>query len=158
MFYDYQILEITDGHLKKKYTERVLRMLPEWFGKEESLVEYIETVDKYPFFGAFKEEECVGFASGLIHHERTGDIYVCGLNPNHHRRGLGRKLYQVLEQYFINQGCEYVMVKTLSSLHPDKHYAGTRKFYEAIGFKEFYTDDDIWGKENPCLIMIKNLV
>ena len=157
MFYDYQVLEITDGSLKKKYTEQILRLLPEWFGCEESLVEYVETVEKYPFFGAFTEEECVGFFSGLIHHERTGDIYVCGLHPNHHRKGLGKELYKTLEQYFINQGCEYAMVKTLSSLHTDKHYAITREFYKAVGFKEFYTDHRMWSKEHPCLIMIKNI-
>ena len=158
MFYDYQILEITDGSLKKKYTEQVLRLLPEWFGCEESLVEYVQTVEKYPFFGAFKDEACVGFFSGVIYHGRTGDIYVCGIHPTHHRKGLGRALYQTLETYFKAQGCAYIMVKTLSPLHPDKHYALTRKFYEAVGFKDFYTDHDMWGKENPCLIMVKNLV
>ena len=157
MFYDYQILEITDGSLKKKYTEQILRALPEWFGDEESLVEYVQTVKKYPFFCAFKGDACVGFFSGVIHHERTGDIYVCGLHPDHHRRGLGTKLYEALENYFINQGCVYVMVKTLSPLHPDKYYALTRKFYASIGFKDFYTDKKIWGHENPCLIMIKNI-
>ena len=157
MINDYQILEIKDGKLKKKYAEQILRLLPEWFGNEESLVEYIESVNKYPFFGAFKNEACVGFFSGKIHHARTGDIYVCGLHPKHHRKGLGKELYTTLEQYFINQGCEYVMVKTLSSLNPDQHYNLTRKFYEAVGFKEFYTDHDMWDKENPCLIMIKYL-
>ena len=157
MITDYQILEIIDGNLKKKYTEQILRVLPEWFGCEESLVEYIETVEKYPFFGAFKEGACVGFFSILIHHERTGDIYVCGLHPNHHRKGIGKALYNISEQYFISQDCEYVMVKTLSPLHPDKHYALTRKFYEAVGFKDFYTDHEMWGKENPCLIMVKNI-
>jgi len=157
MFYDYQILEITDGTLKKKYIEQILRLLPDWFGNEKSLVEYVETVDKYPFFAGFSDEECVGFFSGRIHHERTGDIYVCGINPNHHGKGLGRILYQTLEEYFRTLGCEYVMVKTLSPLHPDKHYALTRKFYEVVGFKDFYTSQEIWGHENPCLIMIKNI-
>jgi len=157
MFYEYQILEVTNGKLKKKYAEQILRLLPEWFGDEESLVEYVETVDKHPFFGAFSNEECVGFFSGTIHHKRTADIYVCGLHPKHHRKGIGRELYQTLEQYFVNQGCEYVMVKTLSPLHPDKYYAKTRKFYEAVGFKDFYTNHEMWGKENPCLIMIKNI-
>ena len=154
---NYQILEVTNRELKKKYAEQILRLLPEWFGNEESLVNYVETVDKYPFFGTFIDEECIGFFSGIIHHARTGDIYVCGIHPKHHRKGLGKELYQTLEQYFINQNCEYVMVKTLSPLHPDSHYILTRKFYEAVGFKEFYTDYNIWGKENPCLIMIKNL-
>jgi ribosomal protein S18 acetylase RimI-like enzyme len=154
---DYQIIKITDGKLKKSYAEQILKRLPEWFGKEDSLIQYVETVDKYPFFGAFKNKECVGFFSGMIHHERTGEIYVCGIHPQHHHKGLGKELYKTLEQYFINQGCEYVMVKTLSALHPDKHYALTRKFYQAVGFKAFYTDQNVWGEENPCLMMIKYL-
>lgn len=158
MFYDYQILEVTDKKLKKAYTEQILRLLPDWFGVEDSLVEYVQTACEYPFFGAFKEGACVGFASGMIHHKRTGNIYVCGIHPDHHRLGLGRKLYERLEAYFIAQGCEYVMVKTLSPLHRDLHYAKTRKFYEAVGFKNFYTDHEMWGKENPCLMMVKNLV
>jgi len=157
MFYDYQILEITDENLKKKYTEQILRLLPDWFGVEESLVEYVETVGHYPFFASINNEDCVGFFSGMIHHGRTGEIYVCGIHPEHHRKGLGKKLYETLENYFIGQGCEYVMVKTLSSEHPDQHYALTRQFYEVIGFKDFYTNKEIWGHENPCLIMIKNI-
>ena len=157
MCYDYQILEIIDPNLKKKYTEQILRLLPSWFGKEDSLVEYIETVDNYPFFGAFNNEVCIGFFSGIIHQERTGEIYVCGIHPKHHRKGFGRILYQALEQYFINQDCIYVMVKTLSSVHPDIYYAKTRKFYEAVGFKAFYTDHDIWTQDYPCLIMLKNI-
>ena len=157
MFYEYQILEVADGIIKKKYAEQILRLLPEWFGDEKSLVEYTLTVDQHPFFGAFNNGACVGFASGTIHHNRTGDICVCGIHPNHHRKGIGRKLYHTLEQYFITQGCEYVMVKTLSPARPDKHYALTRKFYEAIGFVDFYTNHEMWGKENPCLIMIKNI-
>ena len=157
MFYEYQILEVTNEKLKKKYAEQILRSLPDWFGKEESLIEYAHAVVSHPFFGAFINDECIGFFSGTIHHKRTGDIYVCGLHPNYHRKGIGRKLYQTLERYFYSQGCEYVMVKTLSPSHPDRHYALTRKFYEAQGFKDFYTDHEIWGKENPCLIMIKNI-
>ena len=157
MFYDYQILEITDGNLKKLYTEQILRRLPDWFGVEDSLMNYVRTVEKHPFFGAFDHEACVGFISGKIHHERTDDIYVCGLHPAYHRRGLGKKLYETLENYFAHQGCEYVMVKTLSPLRPDKNYANTRKFYEAVGFKDFYTDYAIWDHENPCLIMVKNI-
>jgi len=152
-----QIFEVKCNTLKKKYIEHVLRNLPEWFGKEDSLVEYVKIASEYPFFGAFENDECIGFFSGIIHHGRTGDVYVCGVNSKHHRKGLGQKLYQELEQYFIQKGCEYVMVKTLSSLHPDKHYALTRNFYKAMGFKEFYTNYEIWGKDNPCLIMIKSL-
>jgi len=157
MFYDYQILEITDGSLKKKYTEEILRLLPDWFGNEAGLMDYVNTVSDYPFFGAFEGEACVGFFSGMIHHGRTGEIYVCALHPAHHRKGLGKKLYETLEDYFIDQGCEYVMVKTLSPLRESVHYAQTRNFYHTVGFKDFYTNKAIWGHENPCLIMVKNI-
>jgi len=157
MISNYQILEVKCSTLKKKYTEHILRGLPEWFGQEDSLIEYVKTVGDHPFFGAFENDECIGFFSGIIHHEQTGDVYVCGINSKHHRKGLEQKLYQELEQYFIKKGCEHVMVKTLSSLHPNKHYALTRNFYEAMGFKEFYTNHEMWGKECPCLIMVKSL-
>ncbi|MCL2559875.1 MAG: GNAT family N-acetyltransferase [Turicibacter sp.] len=158
MFYDYRVLEITDGQLKKQYAEQILSVLPEWFGNAESLVGYIETVGEHPFFGAFHEGECVGFFAGKIHHERTGEIYVCGIHPDYHRKGLGIKLYLTLEEHFTERCCSYVMVKTLSPLRASRHYEATRRFYEAAGFMDFYTDTQIWDEENPCLIMIKNLV
>lgn len=49
MVTNYQTLEITDGKSKKETTEQVLRYLSEWFGNEESLVEYIEMVNRYLF-------------------------------------------------------------------------------------------------------------
>jgi len=64
MINDYQILEITDGILKKKYTEQILRLLPEWFGIEDSLVEYVETVDKHPFFAALTMKHVLVFSQG----------------------------------------------------------------------------------------------
>ena len=157
MFYDYKISEITNGDLKKQYTEQILRLLPDWFGDEDSLVDYVNTVAELPFLAAFNDNQCVGFFAGTIHHGRTGDVYVCGVHPEYHRQGLGKKLYFELEQYFINKGCDNVMVKTLSPLRPSVCYARTREFYHAIGFNDFYTDSSIWGSENPCLIMLKKL-
>ena len=157
MCYTYKVSEIINRDLKEQYTEQILRLLPEWFGEEDSLVDYVNTVAELPFFAAFNDDECVGFFAGLIHHGHTGDVYVCGIHPKYHRQGLGKKLYFELEQYFVNNGCKHVMVKTLSPLHSDVHYAKTRKFYHAVGFNDFYTDSAIWGQANPCLIMLKNL-
>lgn len=157
MFDDYKISEITNEDFKKQSTEQILRLLPDWFGDEDSLVDYVKTISELPFFAAFSNNQCVGFFAGLIHHGRTGDIYVCGIHPEHHNRGLGKKLYFELEQYFINNGCDHVMVKTLSPLRPSVHYNRTREFYHAVGFNDFYTNHEIWGKKNPCLIMVKNL-
>ena len=150
--------EITDGAVKRFYAENVLRTLPEWFGIEDSLAEYVDTVHDLPFFAAMLDDICVGFVSGVIHHGLNGEIYVMGVKPDYHGCGIGKKLVSMLETHFKVQNCAYMMVKTLSPLRTSIHYEQTRHFYAAVGFMDFYTDIAIWGQENPCLIMLKNLV
>jgi hypothetical protein len=73
----YKIAEINDNNKKSEYTNYILRKLPEWFGIEEGLQGYVNTVNKYPYWAAFdKENNCIGFFSGKIHYNRTGDVYV----------------------------------------------------------------------------------
>lgn len=48
-------------------------------------------------------------------------------------------------------------VKTLGKSHPDENYKKTREFYSAVGFYPLEESTEIWGKENPCLLMIKIL-
>jgi ribosomal protein S18 acetylase RimI-like enzyme len=151
----YKIIEITDNIKKAEYTNLVLRKLPEWFGNEESLQEYIDTVHENPFWAAFDNNNCIGFFSVKIHYNRTGDIYVCGIDPNYHRKGIGTLLYKTIEKYFIINACEYIIVKTLSEINPDKNYAKTRLFYKKMGFIELITLKEMWNENNPCLIMIK---
>ena len=154
---EYNIVEICDNNKKAEYTNNILRKLPEWFGIEESIQEYVNTVHKYPYWAAFENNICIGFFSGTIHYNRTGDIYVCGIDPKYHRRGIGTLLYKKLEEYFIKNDCEYVMVKTISDTDTDANYAKTRAFYKKIGFKELVTLTEMWDENNPCLIMIKNV-
>ena len=145
----------SDNNKKAEYTNYILRKLPEWFGNEESLQKYIDTVHKYPFWAAFDNNNCIGFFSVKIHYNRTGDIYVCGIDPNYHGKGIGTLLYKTVENYFTKNGCEYIIVKTLSEINPDKNYAKTRHFYKKIGFNELITLTEMWDENNPCLIMIK---
>jgi ribosomal protein S18 acetylase RimI-like enzyme len=153
-----KIIEITDNNKKAEYTNCVLRKLPEWFGNEESLQHYINTVHKYPFWAAFDNNNCIGFFSVKIHYNRTGDIYVCGIDPNYHGKGIGTLLYKATENYFIKNACEYIIVKTLSEINSDKNYAKTRDFYKKMGFNELITLTEMWDENNPCLIMIKNVM
>jgi ribosomal protein S18 acetylase RimI-like enzyme len=152
---EYKIIEITNNNKKAEYTNLVLRKLPEWFGNEKSLQEYVDTVHKYPFWATFDNNNCIGFFSVKIHYNRTGDIYVCGIDPNYHRKGIGTLLYKAIENYFIKNACEYIIVKTLSEINSDKNYAKTRHFYKKMGFNELITLTEMWDENNPCLIMIK---
>ena len=52
---------------------------------------------------------------------------------------------------------EYLQVKTLGPSDPSEHYAATRHFYSARGFRPLEELTAIWGEANPCLIMIKHL-
>jgi len=90
-----------------------------------------------------------------IHYNRTGDIYVCGIDPNYHGKGIGTILYKTIENYFIKNSCEYIIAKTLSELNSDKNYTKTRHFYKKMGFDELITLTEMWDENNPCLIMIK---
>jgi ribosomal protein S18 acetylase RimI-like enzyme len=154
---EYEIFAISDDAKKAEYTEVILRKLPEWFGIEEALVEYVNTVNTYSYWAAFDKDKCVGFFSGKIHYNRTGDIYVCGIDPAYHGKGIGTLLYKEMEKHFAQKGCEYVIVKTLSETNPDTHYAKTRAFYKKMGFKELITLTEMWDENNPCLIMIKKI-
>jgi hypothetical protein len=53
-------------------------------------------------------------------------------------------------------GVRLLEVKTLGPSHPDLGYARTRHFYETIGFLPL-EETDLWGEQNPCLIMVKPL-
>ena len=100
---EYKILEIKDNDKKTEYVNFVLRKLPEWFGNEKNLLVYINTVCKYPLWAAFDNSSCIGFFSLKIHYNRTGDIYVCGVDPKYHGKGIGTLLYEKLEKYCIEK-------------------------------------------------------
>jgi len=150
-------IEEIKNNKKSEYAKFILTKLPEWFGDEKGLLDYVNTVNKYSFWAAFEEENCIGFFSVKIHHNRTGDIYVCAVDPKYHGKGVGTLLYNEIEKHCKMNNCEYIIVKTVDEKDTEKHYGKTVKFYKSIGFKELITIPELWGEENPCLIMIKNI-
>jgi hypothetical protein len=66
-------------------------------------------------------------------------------------------LYNTLEDYFVNNNCEYIIAKTLNEISKYEPYGKTKKFYLKMGFKELLILIEIWDENNPCLIMIKNI-
>lgn len=153
-----KIVEITDEKSKSVHTDNILRGLPKWFGNEKNIDLYTTSVAKLPYWIAVNQEgHCVGFISVKIHYGHTGDIYVCGILPEYHNKGIGKKLFASAEEYFVNNGCRYIIVKTLSEIAKYEPYERTIKFYLNIGFEPLITLTEMWDEENPCLIMIKKL-
>jgi len=78
------------------------------------------------------------------------------VRPQYHRQGIGRLLVSHIEQLLVERGTDYLEVKTLGPSGPDEFYGRTREFYLAMGFAPI-EETNLWGAENPCLIMIKDL-
>ena len=104
-----------------------------------------------------EDNHCIGFFAIKTHYGHTGDIYVCGVLPEYHHKGIGKALYHTAEAYLIQNGCKYVIVKTLSDAVCYEPYARTRAFYRSVGFEPLVTLTEMWDENNPCLIMLKKL-
>ncbi|HUI36512.1 MAG TPA: GNAT family N-acetyltransferase, partial [Gaiellaceae bacterium] len=91
------------------------------------------------------------------HTDAAAEIYVMGVRPESHRRGLGTALLEAAEAFLREREVEYLQVKTLGPSLPDEGYAATRSFYGARGFRPLEELTAIWGEANPCLIMVKQL-
>jgi ribosomal protein S18 acetylase RimI-like enzyme len=137
--------------------ELVLRALPDWFGIESAVVQYGKDIDLLPTFLVEKSGQVLGFISLKQHYERSWEVYVMGVRPEMHRKGIGKALVQAAETYVQEQGGGYIQVKTLGFSHPDESYARTRAFYQAVGFYPLEEFPQIWDAANPCLILVKKI-
>ena len=152
-----EIREIQDGVEKAALCEGILRALPEWFGIEESLLDYVEKVKKLPLWAAFAGEKAIGFAAFLEHSPYAGAVCVMGVRPEYHRKGVGRLLVGQCEAFARGNGMEFLTVKTLDSSREDVGYAKTREFYYAMGFRPLEVFPTLWDEANPCLLLAKYL-
>lgn len=134
-----------------------MRSLPEWFGIEQSIVDYARAADELPTFVAESDDEVVGFLTVKPTSPCAADVHAMAVRREAQGRGLGRALLSAAETWMVEQGFEIVHVKTLSESEDYAPYAATRAFYTAVGFKPLEEIRQIWGDENPCLIMVKIL-
>ena len=153
----YSVVEITDKDRKSKAANNILRQLPEWFGIEESTVEYINKSRETDFIAAYDSEKLIGFISIKYNNQYTAEIYVMGVLQHYHKKGIGKRLLIEAEKIVKERGCMLLMVKTLGDSHPDVHYKCTREYYKKVGFYPLEEIKEIWGEENPCLLMVKSL-
>ena len=137
--------------------EAVLRSLPEWFGREDSIQMYAEDIESLDTYTARLKGEVIGFFSVKIHNESSAELYVLAIKPEFHGQGIGTKLYEKVETDLKVQSIRFVQVKTLSPTAKDPNYEKTRLFYLALGFLPLEDFPDFWGDDTPCLQMIKSV-
>ncbi|ADU32220.1 GNAT family N-acetyltransferase [Evansella cellulosilytica] len=153
-----EIRQVSLDQDKSKITNNILRELPEWFGIEEAITNYVNGVNGTDFYALYDLNQPVGFISIKANNTFTSEIYAMGISKNYHGCGWGTKLLKVAEEHLVKNDVKFFMVKTLSDSHPDKNYQKTRRFYAKNGFIPLEEIKEIWGEENPCLIMVKNLL
>jgi ribosomal protein S18 acetylase RimI-like enzyme len=79
------------------------------------------------------------------------------LRPEFHGHGVGRRLVEHVERVLADRPIEFLEVKTVGPSLPNAEYERTRGFYEHVGFRPL-EENDLWGEDSPCLIMVKHLV
>jgi len=152
-----ELREIFEPAEKSNICDDTLRVLPDWFGVEASIVDYVGQVRSMPFYAAFDDTRPVGFVAVKVHNTFTVEVCVMGILKEYHRHGIGGKLIERCEAYCRENGMEFLTVKTLAESVESESYKKTRLFYQAMGFRPLEVFPLLWDKDNPCLFMAKSV-
>lgn len=137
-------------------TQRLLDLLPTWFGIPEANAEYVDSARRLPGRVLWAGTEIIGVLLYRRHFPESAEIHLIAVHPEWHRRGAGRSMVEALVTDLTAAGCRLLQVKTLGPSHPDEGYVKTRAFYRATGFLPLEEMLDLWP-DNPCLIMVRML-
>ena len=137
---------------------RLLATVPEWFGVEDATQGYIEATRVLQNWAVRDANDTIiGLALTKWHFAHVCEVELMVVDRAHQGQGVGTALANAIEADARDRGAALLEVKTLGASHPDTYYARTRYFYERMGFLPL-EETDLWGEENPCLIMVKPLL
>ena len=152
-----EIKEIVEPDTKSYICNETLRSLPDWFGIDASIVDYVEKVKEMPFYAAYDGNSAVGFIAIKVHNQYTAEVCVMGILKGYHRQGIGKILIEYCEMYCKNNKMDYLTVKTLDGSAKSDSYDKTRQFYLSVGFKPLEVFPLFWDEDNPCLFLVKSV-
>ncbi len=150
------IRKVTEG--QSDICREVLAALPHWFGIAAANENYAKEAAGLPFAAAYEDTRIIGCIALKRHFDTTTEIYVLGVKPDWHRKGVGRRLVAWAEDQARAEGHALLSVKTLSPSDPDEGYRRTRAFYAGIGFQLVEEFPDLWDADNPSVLMVKPLL
>lgn len=87
-----EIVRETDPRLKRALIEALTARLPQWFGRPESNRHYAEQAEVLEGWAARRDGHDVGLLLVRRHAAVSAEIYWLGVDPDHHRGGVGRAL------------------------------------------------------------------
>lgn len=109
----------------------------------------------YHAIGAFEEDRLLGFAcfGPTPCTLATWDLYWIAIDPDAHRRGIGRLLMTASEGAIAAHGGRLVVVETASR----DDYGPTRTFYEAIGYARAADIPEYYAPGDGLIVYVKTL-
>lgn len=140
---------------KFDFVKKVLEDLSDWFEFEESNLAYAKNSKILNTYIISDNNQDFGFIIIKETSTCTIEIYCLGILDVYRCKGYGKFFVnEVLNLY--RTSFSFVQVKTLDE-GLDKFYDQTIGFYKALGFMKLETIKEIWGDDNPCMIMVKSL-
>jgi GNAT superfamily N-acetyltransferase len=109
-----------------------------------------------PNFVAVEGGEAIGFLTLRENNPDTVEINCIAIVPGRHRNGIGAALCDAAAHWWSTRGGRLVQVKTLGPSRADAHYARTREFYAAQGFRPVEEFPQLWPGY-PCLLLVRPL-
>ncbi|MCF1433026.1 GNAT family N-acetyltransferase [Agrobacterium vitis] len=150
------IIELTAD--KGEICREIMSELSDWFTEPAVIDACANAAETLPMFGCLDGNTVAGFVMLKPHLPDAVEIVAIGTRRAYHRKGAGRHLLSVAEDFARKAGCRLVTVKTLAPRGKrEPQYEATRAFYDRNGFIRAEVFPTLWHEDHPCLMLVKPL-
>lgn len=140
---------------KETACREVLGDFPEKMEREKSAEDIAAQCRLMPVWADLDGDIVRGAAALRETSPCAAEVFFIAVRKEYQRHKIGKALFTALLNYARRQGYEYLQVKTLrTGVCPE--YDSANVFYQSLGFRELEVLP-IWGEENPCQILIRNV-
>jgi GNAT superfamily N-acetyltransferase len=129
------VAEEEDPAFRRRILETLTKRLPPWFAQGEANRHYAEQAEILEAWVARIDRRAAGLLLLKRHSAVSAEIYWLGVDPDHHRQGIGKALIGTVERLLRDEKVRFLFVMTLHPEDPYEPYRRTRAFYERIGFE-----------------------
>jgi predicted N-acetyltransferase YhbS len=103
---------------------------PDWQKRHAEGVEKLSTNEKISFWVAEMDGEVIGFIAYELYEDKTGEVQLLAVHPEHQNHGVGTELNAFALQKMKESGIKLAVVATGG----DDSHAPARKSYEKAGY------------------------
>jgi GNAT superfamily N-acetyltransferase len=153
------IAEEKDPALRRRILETLTARLPEWFAQSDANRRYAAQAEILEAWIARIDGRPRGLLLLKRHSPVSAEIHWLGVDPAHHRQGIGKALIGAVERRLREEKVRFLFVMTLHPHDPYEPYQRTRLFYERMGFALALSSGDALAasSSNPLAYYLKLL-